>query len=50
LTDRLRREGRDRDELALPTVLPDGADPYEAAALTDLCLALFNLNEFVYVD
>lgn len=28
---------------------PDGlADP--AAALTDLCLALFNANEFVYVD
>jgi hypothetical protein len=29
---------------------PPGADPEEAAALTYFCLALFNLNEFIYVD
>ncbi len=37
-------------ELALPAPLAESADPYAAAALTDFCLALFNLNEFVYVD
>jgi len=25
-------------------------EPYLAAAHTDLCLAIFNLNEFIYVD
>lgn len=27
-----------------------GLGALHAAALTDFCLALFNLNEFVYVD
>jgi len=30
-------------------MLPDGADPIIARALADLCLAVFNLNEFAYV-
>ena len=47
---RLAGEGRPRAELALPVDLPDSADPYAAAALVDACLAIFNANEFVYVD
>jgi hypothetical protein len=46
----LRAEDRPRAELALPAPLPAGADPHAAAALTALALALFNVNEFVYVD
>lgn len=46
----LRREGRPATALAQPDPTPDGADRYAAAALVDYCLALFNLNEFVYVD
>ncbi|HEY2253672.1 MAG TPA: DUF1549 and DUF1553 domain-containing protein [Planctomycetaceae bacterium] len=37
-------------ELALPALPAENVDPFAAAALTDFCLALFNLNEFVYVD
>ena len=29
--------------------LPEKADPVRARALADVCLAVFNLNEFVYV-
>jgi hypothetical protein len=47
---RLKESNRPAAELALPSPLPDGVDPQQAAALTDFCLALFNLNEFVYVD
>ena len=47
---RLRLEGREARELALPPDLPQERDPYHAAALTDFCLALFNLNEFIYID
>jgi hypothetical protein len=46
----LRREGRSPGDLALPLPAAGGAEAYEAAALTDFCLALFNSNEFVYVD
>lgn len=42
--------GRPANELALPAPLPDGAPLFELAALVDFCLALFNLNEFVYVE
>jgi hypothetical protein len=48
-TDLLRREGREPTALALP-IGGDSHDPYAAAALVDLCLALFNASEFVYVD
>jgi hypothetical protein len=30
--------------------LPAGADPAAVRALADLCLAVFNLNEFVHVE
>jgi hypothetical protein len=49
-TMRLKQSSRPVSELAAPADLPDGIDPCSAAALTDFCLALFNLNEFVYVD
>jgi hypothetical protein len=41
---------RPREELAIPPQLPPSIEPEAAAALTDFCLALFNLNEFIYVD
>jgi len=47
---KLKASNRPAAELALPSTMPADADPYAAAALTDFCLALFNLNEFVYVD
>lgn len=53
LTDdekRLREEGRKPEELALPDSLPKGSNTYAASALTDFCLAIFNLNEFLYID
>ena len=43
-------EGRDTPELATPLPCPSELDPYLAAAYTDLCLAIFNSNEFLYVD
>lgn len=49
-TQRLTTAARPQTELAIPKQLPAGVDPESAAALTDYCLALFNLNEFVYVD
>ena len=48
--ERLAKEARPREELALPVDCPEAADPYRAAALVDACLAIFNANEFVYVD
>jgi hypothetical protein len=45
---------RDRLQLrllvALPPGMPGDVDPATAAALTDFCLALFNRNEFLFVD
>ena len=49
-TAQLKDTNRPADDLGLPATLPEGTDVYAAAALTDLCLVLFNLNEFVYVD
>lgn len=37
-------------DLALPESLPQNVAPAEAAALVQFCLAMFNLNEFVYID
>ena len=34
----------------LPTPLPAGFEPAQAAAVVDLCHVLLNLNEFLYVD
>jgi hypothetical protein len=49
-TDLLRGRLRARERLASPPELPAGIDPAAAAALIDFCLALFNRNEFLYVD
>ena len=45
LRDRLRA----RLPVGVPEETPDGVDPAAAAALADLCLALLNRNEFLYV-
>lgn len=47
---RLREEGRAAEQLALPWPLVTSVDPYQATALVEFCLAMFNTNEFVYVD
>lgn len=49
-TVELKEASRETAELALPVPLAEGIELFAAAALTDFCLALFNLNEFVYVD
>jgi Protein of unknown function (DUF1553)/Protein of unknown function (DUF1549) len=36
------------EKLALPTTVPEGADPAYAAAFVDFCHMLLNSNEFVY--
>lgn len=45
----LRKENRQTSQLAAAAA-ESGVDPHLSAAFTDYCLALFNLNEFVYVD
>ncbi len=45
----LRSAGRAPEKLAA-AASESGAPPHFSAAFTDYCLALFNLNEFVYVD
>jgi len=46
----LAGEARPTDELVLPKPVIAHVDPYEAAAWNDLCLALYNLSEFLYID
>lgn len=46
----LRASQREPDELATPQPMPVERDTCVAAAWTDLCLALMNLNEFLYID
>jgi hypothetical protein len=46
----LQGESRRPEDLALPLPTAAGLEPEAAAALTDLCLVLFNLSEFLYVD
>lgn len=49
-TQLLTSEARPAAELALPLPRPAKIDPYAAAALTDMCLAMFTSNEFIYID
>ncbi len=49
-SERLRAEGRDSDSLAIPLDGSRPDDPFLAAALVDFCLALFNANEFLYLE
>lgn len=46
----LRKEGRPGKQLALPLATTAAVDPYAAAALVDLCLAMLNSSEFMYLD
>lgn len=46
----LETEGRQPASLAIPEGLSGSIDSYEGAALVDYCLALFNLNEMIYLD
>jgi hypothetical protein len=41
---------RARKPVGFPADIPETIDPAAAAALADFCLALFNRNEFVYVN
>jgi len=38
------------DERTLPLSMPSEAEPRVAAAMVDFCLALLNVNEFVYLE
>ena len=49
-SQKLRQEKREATTLAIPDDLPDHVDVYHAAALTQFCLVVFNLNEFIYLD
>ncbi len=46
----LEEQNRDPSELATPLSTEIEVDPYRGAGLTDFCLAMFNLNEMVYID
>jgi hypothetical protein len=46
----LESQDRRADELAMPPNCPPEVQPEAAAALVDLCLALLNTSEFIYVD
>jgi hypothetical protein len=48
--DLLQGEKRRAEKLAMPEPCPSGLDPHAAAAYVDLCLALYNASEFIYVD
>jgi hypothetical protein len=47
-TELLKERMRARQTVAVPEGLPEGTDVAEAAALSDLCLALLNRNVFVH--
>ena len=49
-TDDLHQRLLARRPIGAPTDLPIGADPAVARAFADLCLVMFNLNEFVYIN
>lgn len=48
-TESLSKENRSAESLATPFGA-DATDPFLGTALTDLCLAVFNLNEMIYLD
>ena len=45
----LRKENRNEETLGTPFGA-ESIDPFKGTALTDLCLAIFNLNEMIYLD
>ncbi len=46
----LKNEQRDPAGLATPLGSTAEIDPYKGSALTDYCLAMFNLSEMIYLD
>jgi hypothetical protein len=46
----LRDHAAAQGKLHLPASLPEGMEPAQAAAVVDLCHALLNSNEFVYLN
>jgi len=38
------------DKVPVPDTLPHGMTPARAAAFVDLCHALLNSNEYIYMD
>jgi hypothetical protein len=48
--DTIARSGDAAASGTLPTPLPDGCTPAQAAAVSDFCHALLNANELMYVD
>ena len=49
-TTMLKDAEREVSELAVPLGTENTMDRFQGSALTDLCLALFNLNEMIYID
>ncbi len=49
-SQRLQAENRSPEEFALPEPPSPDADSCQSAALVQFCLAMFNANEFVYLD
>ena len=46
----IAEEASHGQKLALPSGMPEGYDPAQAAAFVDFCQMLMNSNEFVYVN
>ena len=46
----VKNEKSDPAELATPLGSTAEMDPYQGSALTDYCLAMFNLSEMIYLD
>ena len=46
----MRDDRPDLLKITVPDNLPESSDRLHAAALTQFCLAMLNLNEFIYID
>jgi hypothetical protein len=49
-SERLREAGREPGSLPAPDDLDPPFERHHAAALSEFCLALLNVNEFIYID
>jgi hypothetical protein len=46
----IKHQQRGHDQLAIPIPVPVGWTAEKAAAASQLCLIMFNMNEFLYID
>lgn len=46
----LKNSGRSPDQFILPLPVDTTRDPFEGAALVQVCLAILNASEFLYID